>query len=65
MRNNRFDRRREKKPVVPCNGDIRFPTVRVTDVDGDSKIMQIQSAQQLANSRGLDLVLTFEKADPM
>ena len=64
MRNNRFDRRREKKPVVPCNEMIRHPKVRVNDVDGESNIMTIQSAQHLANSRGLDLVLIAEKADP-
>ena len=64
MRNNRFDRRREKKQEIPCNESIRFPKVRVNDVDGESIVMTIQSAQQLANSRGLDLVLIAEKADP-
>ena len=64
LRNNRFDRKREKKVLVPCNEHIRHATVRVNDVDGESNIMPIQSAQQLANSRGLDLVLIAEKADP-
>ena len=64
MRNVRFDKRRDKRPSVPTNEQIRFKIVRVADVDGESKIMQIQNAQQLATSRGLDLVLIAENADP-
>ncbi len=64
MRNQRQDRRRQRDPVVPHNEHIRFPTVRVNDVDGESKIMDIRAAQRLSNDRGLDLVLIAEKADP-
>lgn len=64
MRNNRFDKRRRVEPVVPHNQFIKFNNVRVTDVDGDSNIMDIESARRLADSRGLDLVLIAEKADP-
>ena len=64
LRNNRFDKRRRVEHVVPHNQYIKFNNVRVTDVDGDSNIMDIESARQLADSRGLDLVLIAEKADP-
>ena len=64
LRNQRNDRRRPQKSVHPHNGDIRFPNVRVTDVDGKSLLLTIQEAQRLATSRGLDLVLIAEKANP-
>ena len=64
LRNNRFDRRRRVEPVVPHNEGIRHPKVRVNDVDGVSNIMDTASAVKLAESRGLDLVLIAEKADP-
>lgn len=58
-------RNRPPRNVPPINDNIRFPNVRLIDTDGTQLgILTHREAMQLADERGLDLVLVSDKADP-
>ena len=57
--------KRKTRDLPQINDRIRFPKVRVIDTDGAQLgIMSPQEALQLAEEKGLDLVLLSDKADP-
>ena len=62
MKNNRF--KREQPLQVICNEKINYDTVRVNDVDGESRIIDTKTAIRLAKSKELDLILIAENANP-
>ncbi|WP_008314264.1 translation initiation factor IF-3 [Leptolyngbya sp. PCC 6406] len=58
-------RNRNPRNVPPINDNIRFPDVRLIDIDGTQLgILSHREAMQLADERNLDLVLVSDKADP-
>ncbi len=57
--------KRKTRDLPQINERIRFPQIRVIDTDGGQLgIMLPQEALQLAEEKGLDLVLLSDKADP-
>ena len=57
--------KRKTRDLPQINERIRFPQIRVIDTDGGQLgIMVPQEALQLAEEKGLDLVLLSDKADP-
>jgi translation initiation factor IF-3 len=62
MKNNRF--KREQPLQVICNEKINYDTVRVNDIDGESRIIDTKTAIRLAKSKELDLILIAENANP-
>jgi len=61
---NKSFRNRNNNPFVIANERIRHKEVRVTLLDGESKIMSIQDARRSAEEAGLDLVLIADNALP-
>ncbi|MEO0947907.1 MAG: translation initiation factor IF-3 [Cyanobacteria bacterium J06641_5] len=60
------DRRRDGRNSLPqINRNIRFPEIRVVAGDGEQLgIMASQEALEIAEERGVDLVLVSDKANP-
>jgi translation initiation factor IF-3 len=57
--------KRRNRDLPQINERIRFPKIRVIDVDGAQLgVITPQEALRLAEERGLDLVLVSDKADP-
>ena len=57
--------RRFKQEVrQPINGQIRFNELRVIDESGQLGVMNKNEALQIAERRGLDLVVITESASP-
>lgn len=55
----------KKRQSDPINERIRFPEIRVIDPEGNQLgIMTPQEALQIAEEKGLDLVLLTDKANP-
>jgi len=61
---NKSFKNRNNNPFVIANERIRHKEVRVTLLDGESKIMSIQDARRSAEEAGLDLVLIADNALP-
>ncbi|MBE9076403.1 translation initiation factor IF-3 [Romeria aff. gracilis LEGE 07310] len=56
---------RSTRNVPPINHNIRVPQVRVIAADGEQLgIMSPKEAMELADERGLDLVMISDKAEP-
>jgi len=68
MGNNNTSFNRKKPPVKErrhkINGEVRFPSVRVSGELGQGQIMSSYDASKLAESNGLDLILISEGANP-
>lgn len=63
--NNRFNKPREQKNYIRVNYNIKAPTVRVTDDDGNQLgVMPIDAARKLAFERELDLIEIVPNANP-
>ena len=59
------DKRRPQRDLPQINERIRFPEIRVIDSDGAQLgIITPNEAMEIADERGLDLVLVSETADP-
>lgn len=57
--------KRRNRDLPQINERIRFPKIRVIDVDGSQVgVVTPQEALRLAEERELDLVLVSDKADP-
>lgn len=61
---NKSFRNRNNNPFVIANERIRHKEVRVTLLDGESKIMSISNALRAAEEAELDLVLIADNALP-
>ena len=56
---------KSKSNLPPINNKIRYKTLRVIDNDGSTiGIISKEEALQIAQEKGLDLVMISEKADP-
>ena len=61
----RFDRRAPVRELPNINERIKYPQLRVVDSDGKQLgVIDRIKALEIANQRGLDLVLVSEKANP-
>lgn len=59
------DKRRPQRDLPQINERVRFPEIRVIDSDGAQLgIITPSQAMEIADERGLDLVLVSETADP-
>ena len=59
------DRRSAQRDVPKINEKIRFPKIRVIDIDGEQLvIITPQEALRVAEAKELDLVLVSETANP-
>lgn len=59
-----IDKKRNRN-LPQINENIRFPKIRVIDIDGGQLgILAPRDAQRLAEEKELDLVLVSDKADP-
>ncbi|MCG5061451.1 MAG: translation initiation factor IF-3 [Limnoraphis robusta] len=59
-----IDKKRNRN-LPQINDNIRFPKIRVIDIDGAQLgILTPREAQRLAEEKELDLVLVSDKADP-
>ena len=57
--------RRQNRNLPQINENIRYPTIRVIDIDGGQLgILTPAEALRLAEEKELDLVLVSDKADP-
>jgi translation initiation factor IF-3 len=57
--------KRRQRDLPPINERIRFPKIRVIDIDGAQLgIISPQEALRIAEEKELDLVLVSDKADP-
>ncbi|WP_414644245.1 translation initiation factor IF-3 [Allocoleopsis sp.] len=57
--------KRRPRDLPPINERIRFPNIRVIDMDGEQLgIITPQEALRIAEEKELDLVLVSDKADP-
>ena len=64
MNNQQDNRQKSKRDVVLTNYSIRCAKVRVISESGENQIMRREDAQQLAESKGLDLVqISFDTAN--
>jgi translation initiation factor IF-3 len=60
-----IDRRRNQRDLPQINERIRFPKIRVIDIDGEQLgILSPDEALRLAEEKELDLVLVSETASP-
>lgn len=60
-----IEKKRFQRDVPPINTNIRFPKLRVIDPDGEQVgIISRDEALELAEEKGLDLVLVSDSADP-
>jgi len=60
-----IDKKRSQRDLPPINENIRFPKLRVINTDGEQAgILSRDEALQLAEEKGLDLVMVSETADP-
>jgi translation initiation factor IF-3 len=56
---------RRNRDLAQINERIRFPAIRVIDIDGSQLgIITPNEAMQIAEERGVDLVLVSDAADP-
>jgi translation initiation factor IF-3 len=63
--NNRFIKPKEQKNYIRVNFNIKAPTVRVTDDEGNQLgILAIDAARKLAYERDLDLIEIVPNANP-
>ena len=61
----RFDRRAPARELPNSNERIKSPQLRVVDADGQHLgVIDRIKALEIADQRGLDLVLVSEKANP-
>ena len=61
----RFDRRAPVRELPNINERIKYPQLRVVDSDGKQLgVIDRIKALEIADQRGLDLVLVSEKANP-
>jgi translation initiation factor IF-3 len=59
------NRKRFQQQLPQINENLKFPKVRVIDIDGGQLgVMETVEARELAEEKELDLVLVSEKADP-
>lgn len=62
---NKDHKSKSKSNLPPINNKIRYKTLRVIDNDGSTVgIISKEEALELAQDKGLDLVMISEKADP-
>lgn len=60
-----IDKRRNQRDLTKTNEQIRFPKIRVIDTDGEQLgIISPEEALNVAEEKGLDLVLVSEEAKP-
>ncbi len=60
-----MNEKRRQRDLPPINERIRFPKIRVIDIDGAQLgIISPQEALRIAEEKELDLVLVSDKADP-
>ncbi|HEY9612093.1 MAG TPA: translation initiation factor IF-3 [Allocoleopsis sp.] len=60
-----MNEKRRPRDLPPINERIRFPNIRVIDMDGEQLgIITPQEALRIAEEKELDLVLVSDKADP-
>lgn len=57
-------RKFKPEPKAPVNGQIRYRELRVVDDSGQLGVMDKNKALSIAESRGLDLVVITESANP-
>lgn len=63
--NNPNNRRTNQRDVPKINDNIRFPEVRVIDLEGEQLgILSHKDALKMAEEKELDLVLVSETSDP-
>ncbi len=56
---------RNSRNLPQINDNIRFPTIRVIDNDGEQLgVLSPKEAREIAEEKDLDLVLVSDKADP-
>ena len=59
------NRKKPQRDLPKINDNIRFPEVRVIDVNGEQLgVIDTKEANRIADERELDLVLVSETADP-
>jgi len=60
----KYQNNKSQQPFVVSNERIKYDTLRVTMVDGQTSILSKKEALNIAESLELDLVLVTDKADP-
>lgn len=54
-----------RQSLPPINDKIRFPKIRVIDIDGEQLgIISPEEGRRVAEQRGVDLVLVSDQSDP-